>query len=326
MDIKEYDALIMVTPNDFKRVECLYERLLRLMPVRKLKFVGSQKVGELVDEYKKNAKMFGINIELLSKIEFVCEEDILSFDEVHTVMKDVLRGTFEGELPRGITGWYYQQFLKMKYADICTDEYYMVWDGDTVPCKQFSMFKEGTETPYLDLKAEYHEEYFITLGKILPGMCKCIRKSFISEHMLIKTDIMLDLIQTIESNSDISGACFWEKIIRCIEIEKLKSNSFSEFETYGSFAAFRYVNSYMLRDWHSFRYGGEFFDINNINESDFEWLGKDFFAISFEKNHYVRDDHKNLFDNKEYQEKLSARQMLQVAQEAFGEECYREVW
>lgn len=53
---------------------------------------------------------------------------------------------------------------------------------------------------------------------------------------------------------------------------------------------------------------------------------KDFFAISFEKAHYVREDHENLFNNKAYQSKLSARQMLEIAQEEFEGDSYKEVW
>ncbi len=34
----------------------------------------------------------------------------------------------------------------------------------------------------------------------------------------------------------------------------------------------------------------------------------------------------NLFDNKEYQKKLSAQQMLEIAQEEFKEGSYIEVW
>ena len=45
MDTIAYDVLIMVTPKDFKRVECLYQKMLQLLPVRKLLFVGSVEVG-----------------------------------------------------------------------------------------------------------------------------------------------------------------------------------------------------------------------------------------------------------------------------------------
>ena len=238
MDKTVYDVLVMVTPKDFKRVECLYERMIQLLPARRVFFVGSEEVGRLVDEYKKTCFL---EKEYVDKMDFLPEDNILTFADVHAVMMDALKDVLKGsELPRGITGWYYQQFLKMNYATFCGDEYYLVWDGDTVPCKSFSMFREGTETPYLDLKTEYHEDYFVTLQKLLPGMGKCIQKSFIAEHMLVKTGIMKDLIQTIESNVTLQGKTFWEKIIRAIDVDKLMSNSFSEFETYGTFVCFRY--------------------------------------------------------------------------------------
>ena len=61
------------------------------------------------------------------------------------------------------------------------------------------------------------------------------------------------------------------------------------------------------------------------SDDDYEWLSHDFDAVSFEKGMTVREDHKNLFDNKEYQSKLSARKMLEIAQEEF-QEGYKEVW
>ena len=314
-DTKEYDALIMVTPNDFKRVEMNYDRLVRFLPVRKIIFVGSAEVGEMVKDLP-----YG------ERVGFINENDILSFDDVHAIMERNLRDELNGsKLPRNITGWYYQQFLKMQYAYLCKDEYYMVWDGDTVPCGEFSMFKEDTETPYLDLKHEEHEDYFVTLERILPGMHKIIGPSFISEHMLMRCDIMKKLIETIERNGNILGERFYEKILNAIEPCKLTSNSFSEFETYGTFTALTEPNAYMLRDWHSFRYGAEFFRPTEMDDGDYAWLKKDFFAISFEKNQSVREDHDNLFNNKDYQKLLSARKMLEVVQEAMND-GYREEW
>jgi len=312
----EYDALIMAVPKDYLRLEHLYGRLIDTMPVRKICFVGNDEVGRLVKESKYS-----------DKLSFVNENDILRFDDVHSAMSKALKDRLNGqELPRGITGWYYQQFLKMKYAYICKDKYYLVWDGDTVPCASFSMFSKENSIPYFDLKTEYHEEYFITLSKLLPGMGKVIKKSFISEHMLIDCDIMKELVQTIEHNNELNGKAFFEKIIFSIPPEKLTSNSFSEFETYGTYTALKHMNSYRLRDWHSFRYGGDFFDSKKIDDVDFEWLSHDFDAISFEKGHEVRDDHKNLFDNKEYQSKLSARKMLEIAQEEFSDDSFKESW
>lgn len=313
--ISEFDALIMVTPADYLRLKRHYVRMADNLPARRVLFVGSAKVGELVA-----ASGLG------DQIGFVCEDDILSFDEVHGVMKDVMRDLLGGqELPRGVTGWYYQQFLKMQYARICRDAYYLVWDGDTIPCVPFSMFREESGAPYLDVKTEHHEEYFVTLSKLFPGMGKCMQKSFISEHMLMRCDIMRQMVEEIEGNALLPGGAFWEKILRAIGADRIQESAFSEFETYGTYVCLKYPAAYTLRDWHSFRLGGEFFDPDTICDRDFAWLGKDFFAISFEKGHSVREDHRNLFDNVRYQEKLSARQMLLIAQEEF-QEGYLEVW
>lgn len=312
---KEFDALIMTTAKDYVRLQNNYHKLVEHMPARRLLFIGSDEVGRLVKETN-----------LGERAGFINENEILPFDAVHAVMTEQMQPLLQGrELPRGVTGWYYQQFLKMQYANICEDEYYLVWDGDTIPCGPFTMFKDDTDTPYIDLKREYHEEYFVTMAKLIPGMRKCIEKSFIAEHMLINRDIMKDLMNDIEKNQEIQGSCFWEKIIRSIEAERIQNSSFSEFETYGTYVCFNYPTAYRLRDWHSFRLGGEFFDPNTITDEDYAWLNKDFYAISFEKGHFVREDHKNLFDNKTYQEKLTARQMLEIAQEEF-KEGYLEVW
>lgn len=312
---KEFDALIMTTAKDFVRLQNNYLRLVAHMPARRLLFIGSDEVGRLVKEAS-----------LGERVGFINENEVLPFDSVHAVMTQQMQPLLLGrELPRGVTGWYYQQFLKMQYANICEDDYYLVWDGDTIPCGPFSMFKEDANLPYIDLKREYHEEYFITMEKLLPGMRKCIEKSFIAEHMLMKCDIMKQLMKDIEGNQEIQGTYFWEKIIRSIEAERIQEGAFSEFETYGTYVCFNYPTVYRLRDWHSFRLGGEFFDPNTITDDDYVWLNRDFYAISFEKGHFVREDHKNLFDNKMYQEKLTAKQMLEIAQEEF-KEGYIESW
>lgn len=307
----KYDALIMTTAKDFSRLKNNYHCLVKNMPARRLIFVGNAEVGELA-----------ARLNLGERAGFIKEDEILPFEDVHGIMQDVLR---RRDVPRGVTGWYYQQFLKMQYSFLCRDDYYLVWDGDTIPCKPFTMFHEDGVTPFFDLKQEYHEEYFVTIGKLFPGMQKCIGPSFISEHMLLRCDIMRNLIEDILKNDTLKGESFFERIIRCIDVDKLVSNSFSEFETYGTYTCFKYLNSYRLRTWHSFRYAGNFFDPDKISDSDYEWLSRDFDAVSFEKGHTVREDHKDVFTKKEYQEKLSARQILELAQQEF-EEGYLEAW
>jgi hypothetical protein len=133
------------------------------------------------------------------------------------------------------------------------------------------------------------------------------------------------MLARIEGNAELAGTVYWEKIISAIPPELLMNNSFSEFETFGTFTALTDPSRYRLREWHSFRLGAQFYNPETICDRDFEWLYKDFQAISFEKNQFVREDHQNLFDNPEFQQKLSARKMLEVAQEAF-EDGYVETW
>ena len=312
-----FDTLVVITPTDFLRLKSNYIRLIRWLPNGRITFIGNEEVGRLVDELGVEAEGWAGEAVGENRIGFVNENDVIPFDEVHRVMASKMEPLLKGrELPRGITGWYYQQFLKMEYSRICEDEYYMSWDGDTVPCKKVEMFNDEGK-PYLDLKHEYNELYFTTMGKLIPGLKKFIEPSFISEHMLFKCDIMKKLIAKIESSESISGGRFYEKIINCIPLEDIQGNGFSEFETYGSFVCLTSPMTYKLRDWHSFRLAGEFFDPNKISDDDYKWLAHDFDAISFEKGMTVREDNKNLFDNKEYQSKLTAGQMLKIAQEEF---------
>lgn len=310
-----FDTLVVITPADIKRMRSNFFRLIRRLPEGKVIFVGSGEVGRILDEWTGGSD--GQSLSGTGRISFINENDIIRFENVHEVVEKKMAPLLNGrELPRGITGWYYQQFLKMEYSRICEREYYMSWDGDTVPCKEVKMFNDEGK-PYLDLKHEYNELYFTTMGKLIPGLKKFIDPSFISEHMLFKCDIMKKLIDKIESNESIQGSRFYEKIINCIPLEDIQGNGFSEFETYGSFVCLTSPMTYKLREWHSFRLAGEFFDPDTISDDDYEWLSRDFDAISFEKGMTVREDHRNLFDNKEYQSKLSAGQMLKIAQEEF---------
>lgn len=306
-----YDTLIVTLPRDYERCRASQQRLVDLLPGDQIMYVGNDEIKELVSKEPFDERVCS-----------VLEDSIIRFDDVHQIVCDIL-GTVN--VPRGITGWYYQQFLKMEYARICKKDYYMVWDGDTVPCKSFRMIDEKDGCPYFDLKTEYHEPYFITLQKIFPNMGKCIEKSFISEHMLFSTDVMRKMLDEIEGNTSLEGVSFYEKILRSMCVEELMDSAFSEFETYGTYVTLRYPGMYHYRVWHSFRNAGAFLDSATITEETFTWFAKDIDALSFEKADELREDCRNIFDNPRYQERLSARQVLEIAQEEF-KEGYIEVW
>ena len=310
----KYDTYIVITPKDFERVKTQYAWMVRMLTGGKLIFVGSEKLG---DEVKK--------LGLGERVGFLNEDELLPFRQVWDVLNNHMSIILGGdEVPRGGVGWYYQQFLKFLLAYRCENEYFMTWDGDTIPCRPVKMFSEDGK-PYLDNKNEYHELYFTTMTKLIPGLHKVIRSSFISEHMIFHAQMVRDICAAIEANDTLSGETFWEKILRAIDPMEVHKSAFSEFETYGTYVALHDPARYKIRDWHSFRLGGEFFDPLTISERDYLWLGKDFDAISFEKGHSIKEGNGNLFDNPRYQEKLSARQMLEIAQEEAGG-GYIESW
>ena len=311
--MQEFDTLIVITGKDYDRVHRNYPRLFKYLPARDIIFIGGDEVKERLE------RDYAAGL-VAQNARFINENEVLPFKEIDSVMQEILKVE---DVPRGMSGWYYQQFLKMRYSALCSDEYYMVWDGDTIPCRGFSMFSQDG-MPCFDLKQEYCENYFITLGALFPGMRKCIPKSFISEHMLFKKEYMEELINAIESNASLNGNTFHEKILRLIGIERMKYPSFSEFETYGTYVCMRHMGSYRMRDWHSFRYCGNFFDPDTINDEDYEWLGRDFEAVSFEKRATRTPESMEIFSKKEYREKLSARQILEIVQEE--SEGYKEEW
>ena len=178
-------------------------------------------------------------------------------------------------------GWYEQQFLKMEYSKICNNDYYLLWDSDTIPIKPVKMF--DNDKPIFDLKKEHHSPYFVTLNRLIPNL-HFIKYSYISEHMLIKTEFMKRLIDSIENNYNLNGKKYWEKIILSIDKNEIIRSGFSEFETYGTFVDNYYPHAYTHRIWYSKRDMAKYYgDANNLSENDLNWLSKDYNAVTFEK-------------------------------------------
>jgi len=178
-------------------------------------------------------------------------------------------------------GWYEQQFIKMAYSRICKKKYYLVWDADTIPIKPIEMF-QGIK-PLFDMKSEHHIPYFNIMEKLIPGL-NFINESYISEHMIIKTELMKILLKDIEKNHKIPGKLFWEKILMCIDNKDIHKSGFSEYEFYGTFIDNKYPNLYNHRKWCSIRNAVFFYNNSeNLNEKDIKWLSQDFHALSFER-------------------------------------------
>jgi hypothetical protein len=153
-------------------------------------------------------------------------------------------------------GWYFQQFLKMAFAlsDYCDTDYYLSWDSDTIPLRRIDFFNERVK-PYFTMKTEHHEPYFVAIERLL-GIIKTNSRSYIAENMMFNKSIMIELINKIQSNKQIDGDMWFEKIIYAIEPESISPMGFSEFETYGNYCFNFYPDFYQERTIPSFRAGG----------------------------------------------------------------------
>ena len=177
-----------------------------IIGLKNIVFIGYEKIESLIKEKKTKYE---------EPIIFINEKKLIDIDKIKNLINNRKRKAYER------AGWYIQQFLKMEYYKICKDKYYLIWDGDTVPIRNINMLNDKKQ-PYFDLKEEYHEPYFNTMKKLIPDLRKQQKYSFISEHMLVKTEIMKDLINRINNNKKIDGENWYEKVINSIKFYKYR--------------------------------------------------------------------------------------------------------
>lgn len=260
------NLIIPISSIDFEKVKVNYKFYKKyIFGINNLVFIGNEEVEKLINE----------SHSIFEKTKFINEKSLIDVDRI----KKLIEKRNQNAIKR--SGWYIQQFLKMQYCKLCKDKYYLIWDCDTIPIKKVNMFNNDRK-PYFDVKEEYNKPYFITMEKLLPELGKKYNYSFISEHMLIRTKIMKNLINRIENNINIYGDKWYEKIINSINIDDLPNSGFSEFETYGTFANVHYNDSYIIRKWKSLRGGKYYYNPKFFSFEDGQNISDKFDAISFE--------------------------------------------
>lgn len=256
-----FSLVLCVKDSDFELIKNNIPILKENLNPKEIIIISSNKINSNYDKQ--------------SAIHFLDEDLVypnMTFKSVHEYLKKL-------NIDPKVTGWYFQQFLKMSFCFISDKEYYLVWDADTIPLRKLSFFSEEAK-PFFDLKREYEKNYFDTISKLF-GLKKVRNESYISEHMLFNTNIMKELITKIENNDEIEGITFWQKILNASSITNCESQNFSEFETYGTYTDFYYSNKYAIRRMQSLRYG-TFFLGNSPTPEILQWASKSFDIISFE--------------------------------------------
>jgi hypothetical protein len=266
----EFDKMSLVIPiisKDFYKISNNFKFYINFIDdINNVVFIGNEETENLIKEMKTSLE-FPIN--------FINEKVILDVDKI----KELIKKRNETAVIR--SGWYIQQFLKMIYCNICQDKYYLIWDSDTIPVKKVKMFKNNGK-PLFDVKTEYHEPYFITMKSIFPELGKKYDYSFISEHMIISTKLMKNMINRISDNNNLFGNTWYEKIINNIESNYLSQSGFSEFETYGTFVKEHYRLVYSKRRWKSLRVSKLYFNPKFLTINDIKNFSKYYNSISIE--------------------------------------------
>ena len=261
----EISAVIPSVPQDIDTLISNTYLYFKFLPIRNIYVIGPEGIAEKIKRANND------------RIIFMNENTFADVPRIRELYSSLQPNNSKR------AGWYIQQFIKMQFAKFTDDEYYLIWDSDTIPLKHVQLFDESSR-PFFDMKTEYHVPYFETINRIFPDIRKTAEGSFISEHMLIKSEYMRELIDEIESRTEISGTNFQEKIINAIDTKDLGGSGFSEFETYGSYVIVRHPETYSMREWHSLRSGRIFYaKASDIDELDRQWLAKKYDAISLEK-------------------------------------------
>jgi len=240
----------------FKFIDC----------IKNLVIIGDEKIKKKID----NDRNLFYNI----PYNFIYEGKLINIFKIKKIIKRRKKNAVKR------TGWYIQQFVKMAFSIICKDDYYLIWDSDTIPVKPLKLFNKNKK-PFFHVRKSIVKPYFITLKKIFPNLGQKYNYSFVTEHILIKTEIMKNLIQKIEENNNLIGDIWYEKIINSIDLKYLGNVGFSEFETYGTFSSVYYKNLYIIKPWKSLRGGKKYYNINSFHY-DIQKIAKKYDAISFE--------------------------------------------
>jgi hypothetical protein len=174
-------------------------------------------------------------------------------------------------------GWYFQQLLKIQFAfHQPEDDYYLIWDADTVPLRKMEFFDPQGRMLFTTA-AENNRAYFETYEKLL-GSPANREFSFISQHMIVQKSVMREMLHRIEAHCPGDENWAW-KIMKNLSGNGYKC--FSEYETYGHYvknfhpelAAFRQIP--WMRD-------GTRLVGRKPSPGDLDRLAEDYYYASFE--------------------------------------------
>lgn len=264
-----YDIIVPMTIDNLPVFDINVKWILKNLSCRKILVLASQ-------DLEKPCRDLGV--------EFCNEDRLIDGLTLQNVKKCMEKRI--GTSKRA--GWYFQQFLKYAYCYCCQDEYYIVWDADTVPLRYIPHMVD--DHPFFTKKEEMEPAYFETLDRLFGGEVKrCADFSFICENMIFHVGILKEMLDRIMVQPGLEGGTFWERILNAISDADLPGSGFSEFETYGNYVMTYYPQLYRLRTLNGMRKGAEYFSLTPTKDQ-LEWAAKSYDTIAFERwSHYHKE-------------------------------------
>ncbi len=158
-------------------------------------------------------------------------------------------------------GWYFKQLLIFAYATLeGAADRYLVWDADTIPLRRLS-FLDAQGKAIFDVATDLNEAYFETMRSML-GIGRQVDYSFISDHMMLEKRIALALLDRIMGGQPLKGEELAKRALASISEQGLSGGcGFSEYESYGNFAALYFPDSFTVRASSRTRQGSRLFGL-----------------------------------------------------------------
>lgn len=260
--MQTYDIVMPILKRDWLAAQANLPFVFKNLPVKRLVVLSAPDIRELLP--KDDRIVFVDENELFPGLTLAAVKKVI-YDRIYTDKR---------------AGWYFQQFLKLAYANVCEDDAYVVWDADTVPVRPVSFTNEQGQYLFT-LREEYNPCYFDTL-KTLLGLEKIEKESFIVENMIFDVALMRELLAKIEGNAALPGENFWQKILYAVAEDALKGSGFSEFETYGTYVMTLHPGRYATRHLDTLRSGKNILGERPTTEM-LAWAGESYDLVSMEK-------------------------------------------
>jgi hypothetical protein len=138
----------------------------------------------------------------------------------------------------GREGWYFQQLLKLYCSRLLGEELLpqvLLLDSDVVICRPISFFNSkgaNLVNIYLDWNKDTHSPYFPHLQTVLGPEYTFNEEwySGVTDHMMIRTDHLEDILRHIESKASVPGTPAWKLLLQAVDSQYKNMSGMSEFE------------------------------------------------------------------------------------------------